>query len=248
MSDSLVGHAHRVSVNSVILAVGIAVSGLLAGSGFVRAKQAERFVTVKGVSEREAQADLAIWPLRIVAASNDLGAANSQIQASVRKIRAFLGRHGVDTTGLTLQDFAVTDAQANIYGGDRGGPRYVITQTLMVRSTAPQVVAAASQRVAELVSEGVVLSSGEQYGNGGPTFVFTKLNELKPAMIAEATARAREAAAQFAADAGSALGGIRQANQGYFEILPREQAMGISEASQLNKTIRVVATVEYLLK
>ena len=84
----------------------------------------------------------------------------------MRKIRVFLGRYGVDTTQLTLQNFAVTDAQANIYGGDRGGPRYVITQTLMVRSTEPEIVAAASQKVAELVSEGVVLSSGEQYGNG----------------------------------------------------------------------------------
>lgn len=59
--------------------------------------------------------------------------------------------------------------------------------------------------------------------------------------------RAREAAAQFARDAGSALGGNRQANQGYFEILPRDQAQGICESSQVRKTIRVVATAEYLL-
>ncbi len=117
-----------------------------------------------------------------------------------------------------------------------------------MRSTQPETVVAASQKVAELVSEGVVLSSGEQYGSGGPTFVFTGLNKLKPAMIAQATARAREAAQQFAQDAGSALGGIRQANQGYFEILPRNQAQGIQEAGQMNKVIRVVATVEYLLK
>lgn len=237
----------RPLVGTIILAVGIATAGLLAGSGFVRAKQAERYVTVKGVAEREAKATLAIWPLRIVAANNDLAQANTQLQRSVDRIKLFLARHGVDTTQLTLQEFAVRDGEADQYG-NRSGPRYVITQAIMVRSTNPDVVAAASQRVAELVSEGVVLSSGEQYGAGGPTFVFTGLNELKPAMIAQATARAREAAQQFAQDAGSELGGIRQANQGYFEILPRDQAQGINEASQVNKTIRVVATVEYLLK
>lgn len=237
----------RPLVGTIILAVGIATAGLLAGSGFVRAKQAERYVTVKGVAEREAKATLAIWPLRIVAANNDLAAANTQLQRSVDRIKLFLARHGVDTTQLTLQEFAVRDGEADQYG-NRSGPRYVITQAIMVRSTNPDVVAAASQRVAELVSEGVVLSSGEQYGAGGPTFVFTGLNELKPEMIAQATARAREAAQQFAQDAGSDLGGIRQANQGYFEILPRDQAQGITEASQVNKTIRVVATVEYLLK
>ena len=67
-------------------------------------------------------------------------------------------------------------------------------------------------------------------------------------MIAEATARAREAAAQFAADSRTSLGAIRQANQGIFEILPRDQAPGISQESQIVKTVRVVSTVEYLLR
>jgi hypothetical protein len=102
--------------------------------------------------------------------------------------------------------------------------------------------------VGDLVSRGVVLSSGNEYGgSGGPTFVFTKLNALKPAMIAEATARAREAAEQFARDSHSALDGIDNANQGVFEILPRDQAPGISQESQVVKTVRVVTTVTYRL-
>ncbi|MCU0622953.1 MAG: SIMPL domain-containing protein [Gemmatimonadaceae bacterium] len=235
-------------VPAVVLALGVAAGGLLAGHGIVRAKAADRYVTVKGVSEREAKADLAIWPLRLVAADNDLARANAQLQQGVARIRGFLAANGVDTTQITLQDFVVRDAQANSYGGGPNyGPRFVINQTLLVRSTEPEVVLAASQRVSALVAQGVPLTSGGEYGGGGPTFVFTGLNALKPAMIAEATARAREAAEQFARDAGSSLGGIRQANQGYFEILPRDQAQGIGEASQVRKTVRVVATVEYLL-
>jgi len=92
-----------------------------------------------------------------------------------------------------------------------------------------------------------VLSS-EEYGGGGPTFLFTKLNEVKPAMIAEATANAREAAEQFAKDSRTSLRGIRQASQGVFIILPRDQAPGIAEQGQINKIVRVVSTVEYFLK
>jgi hypothetical protein len=91
-----------------------------------------------------------------------------------------------------------------------------------VRSLKPDLVLAASQRVGDLVSAGVVLSSGGDYGNGGPTFIFTGLNKLKPQMIAEATARARESAEQFAKDSRSDIGGIRSASQGVFEILPRD--------------------------
>jgi len=236
-------------LRTTVLAAGIAVGGWLAGNGFARARSADRFVTVKGVAEQEVVADLAIWPLHVVAADNDLSRAYATIQTSTQKVRDFLARQEIDTSLVTLQGFSVSDAMTNQYAGsDRVGTRYVIRQTIVVRSTKPELVLAASRRVAELVSAGVVLSSGAEYGGGGPTFVFTKLNELKPQMIKQATARAREAADQFAADSRTSLGGIRQANQGVFEILARDQAPGIQEQSQIEKTVRVVSTVEYFLR
>lgn len=231
-----------------IIAVGITLAGLLIGGGFARGRAADRYVTVKGISEREVQADLAIWPLRLVSASDNLATANSQLQESLQKIRAFLTAQQIDASQATLQDFSVMDAQTNQYsGGISAGSRFVIRQTVVVRSTRPELINAASQRVSELVSDGVVLSSGGEYGNGGPTFIFTGLNALKPEMIGEATARARESAEQFARDSRSSLGGIRRASQGVFEILPRDQASGITEASQITKTVRVVSTIDYAL-
>ena len=234
-------------MGSAILAAGLLLAGLLIGVGFAKGRDADHYVTVKGVSEREARADLAIWPLGVVAADDDLGRAHASVQRSVREIKTFLARNQIDTIDITLQQFAVNDALTNQYGGGQVTTRFVIRQTVVVRSTQPERVAAASQRVGELVSAGVVLSSGGEYGPGGPTYIFTKLNDLKPPMIAEATARAREAAEQFARDARSELGGIRRANQGIFEILPRDQAPGIFEGNQILKTVRVVSTVEYLL-
>ncbi len=193
---------NRPVLAAVVLALGLSIAGIATGVGFARGRAADRYVTVKGVAEREVQADLAIWPLRVVVANNDLGEANRAIQASVRQVREFLARQGIDSNQTSLQDFAVTDAYANQYGSrDQVTSRYVIRQTLVVRSTQPDQVAAASQRVPELVSSGVVLSTGSEYGgSAGPTFLFTKLNDVKPAMIQEATARAREAAEQFARD------------------------------------------------
>jgi hypothetical protein len=210
-------------------------------------RTADRTVEVKGVSEKEAKADLAIWPLRLVATDNDLARANTVLEQNVKAVRGFLHAQGLDTTGsqLTVQEFSVQDSRT--MGGDNAS-RYVIRQTIVVRSTLVDQVQAASQRVPDLVREGVVLSSGQEYGSGGPTFVFTKLNDLKPVMIAEATARARQAAEQFAKDSHSELSGIRNATQGYFEILPRDQAQGISEETQVVKRVRVVTTVSYGLR
>ena len=159
----------------------------------------------------------------------------------------FLERHGIDPASAEVQALEVNDRLANAYGDGRHQSRYIISQSLMVRSSDPQLVAQASQKVSELVDAGVVLSMGGGPYNG-PTYLYTRLNDIKPEMIAEATANARAAAEQFAKDSSSRLGHIRQANQGVFVILPRDQAPGISEGSQLRKTVRVVSTLEYLLE
>lgn len=232
-----------------ILAVGLVLSGWLVGEGISRARIAERYVTVKGIAEREVRSDVAIWPLRVVAGDDDLSRGHARLEASMAQVRQFLTRQGIDAGQAQVYAFSVTDAKANQYGsGNESGSRYVINQTLVVRSGEPDKVLAATARVGELVAAGVVLSSGNEYGGGGPTFLFTGLNRLKPEMIAEATARAREAAEQFARDSGSRVAGIRRANQGMFEILPRDNAPGISQESQLYKVVRVVSTVEYLLE
>jgi len=238
----------RPLVNAAILSLGLVIAGAFVGGGFARGRERDRFVTVKGVSERPARADLALWPLRILVSGNDLPAAYARLNGQVRMVRAFLSRNGIDTSQVEVQQFAVSDATANQFRSLETGSRYVIRQTLMVRSADPAKVAAANQRVGELVQGGVVLSSGEEYGAGGPTFVFTGLNAIKPAMIAEATSRAREAATQFANDSRSRLGGIRQADQGVFVILPRDPAPGIQQESQIEKTVRVVTTVQYFLR
>lgn len=232
-----------------IVAIGIAVGGFLAGRGVAQIRLGDRSVVVRGVAEREARADLAIWPLRLSIADDDLSRANIALERSVTQVREFLRANGLDSSGteVVVQDFSVQDSRTQ-GGYQSGASRFVIRQTLVVRSSQVERVQTASQRVADLVRAGVVLTSGQEWGGGGPTFVFTKLNDLKPPMIAEATAEARKAAEQFARDSESNLTGIRRATQGYFEIQPRDQAPGISQESQLVKTVRVVTTVEYGLR
>jgi hypothetical protein len=233
---------------ALVLGLSVALAGWFVGDGFRDARQ-DRYVTVKGLAERDVEADLALWPFQVVSAADELETAQAEIQRSSRSIRDFLARTGVDTTGIELQGVEVTDRLAQPYGNPNdGGPRFTVQQLMVVRSEDVAAVHAASQRVGELVDAGVVLRSGTGYGPVKPTFLFKGLNDLKPAMIADATANAREAAEQFARDSGSRLGGIRRANQGVFQILPRDQAPGIAEADQVYKTVRVVSTLEYALQ
>jgi hypothetical protein len=233
----------------LFLAIGLAVAGWLVGRGVSGVRTGDRYVTVKGVAERDVKADLALWPIQLASSDDDLARAQARIDDNVRRVTQFLLRNGIDTTEVKLQGLRVTDAYANPYQPQgRPGARYVVRQTMIVRTSDPDRVQRASEKVGELVGAGVVLSSGEEWGPGGPTYLFKKLNELKPQMIAEATAEARKAAEQFAKDSRSRLGGIRRASQGVFVILPRDEAPGIAEPNQMEKTVRVVTTVEYTLR
>jgi hypothetical protein len=92
----------------------------------------------------------------------------------------------------------------------------------------------------ELLTKGVALLSGEyQYAI---VYEFTKLNEIKPQMIEEATKNARAAAEKFALDSQSELGKIKRANQGLFTINDRD-----INTPDIKK-VRVVTTVEYYLE
>jgi hypothetical protein len=245
------GPTSHPAIPALLVAIGLTAGGWFAGNGFVRARMADRFVTVKGVSERDVRADLALWPIRVRATGNDLARAQNDLAASITKVRAFLARNGVDTSTSHLGGLDVADAYSGMRGKDLVGMRYTLGQTLLVRSDKPEVILLASQRVGDLLRQGVLLGS-TSYEEEGPAYLFTKLNDIKPAMIAEATARAHEAAEQFARDSRSSVGGIRQANQGQFEILGRDAADANGEIArewtQLDKRVRVVSTVDWYLK
>ena len=98
----------------------------------------------------------------------------------------------------------------------------------------------AHEKLAELLREGVELESSTL------GFSYTKLNELKPVMIAEATKRARESAEQFAKDSGASVGSIKSASQGYFSVCSRWCKRGRRRRSDSPfQKVRVVTTVDY---
>lgn len=233
-------------IAALILGVSAIISASFISGGLTDLRTGDRYVTVKGVAEREVTADLALWPIRFVGTGDTLSEAQEKANSSRNAIMAFLKLQAISNDAVELQRLDVTDTRANPYQDDNSKQKFIISQSLMVRSDDIEKIRQAAQAVGELVDSGVVLSS--DYGPGGPTYLFNGLNEIKPDMIAEATASARESASQFAKDANTGLGDLRRANQGVFQILARDQAPGISEQQQPAKTVRVVSTFQYYLR
>jgi hypothetical protein len=232
----------------LLIGAGAAAGGFFIGSGFDQAR-AERYVTVKGLVERDVTADLALWTISYTASGANLNSTNTQLQQDQKIVAAFAQAHGFDPSEIEIQPATVTDAFADAYQGNRPDPsqRYVVKGGMRIRSAKVAKVEQASQDTGDLIKQGVAL--GENYPQA-PQYFFTKLNEIRPSMLADATRSARAVAEQFAADSHSRLGPIRRANQGVFQITGRDasgdQAQG-DEQSSVAKKVRLVSTVDYYL-
>jgi uncharacterized protein len=224
-------------VAAALVAAGLAAAGWFVGNGFLKARSADRFVTVNGLAEREVGADLVLWPLVFSVTAEDLETLQQRVEASAAKVRAFLGERFTEEE-VTVSAPRVTDREGERGNSSRPMERYLAEATISVRSGKIQAVREAMQRSGTLVKQGVALiRSYEQTTQ----YMFTALDRIKPEMIAEATRDARRAAQQFAEDSGSRVGAIRNARQGFFSIEDRDPF------SPEIKKVRVVTTVQYAL-
>lgn len=222
------------------LLLGFIALGWLVGNYALRVKKFDRTVVVKGLSEREVPADVAIWPLTFQEANNDLAALFAGVQEKDAQVAEFLLGHGIAKDAITVGPPVVIDRYAQAYGDTRNAMyRYTATSTVTVYTSDVEAVRKAMQDVISLGQKGVALS-GEGY-QSQTQFQFTGLSKLKPGMIEEATKNARSVAEKFAADSDSRLGKIRSAQQGQFSIEDRDST------TPYIKKVRVVSTVEYHL-
>lgn len=226
-------------VSAALLAVGMVAGGYLLGDGLTRAHEAERAVTVKGLAEKDVTADLATWTIAYTATGFDLPTVRAEIDESSKALNDYFR-----SLGFQADELRPVGAGVNQYINN-GVNTITITQRMQLRTTD---IAKAQRAVAgqfDLVRRGVTMQEGSNM-----VYSFTKLNDLKPDMVAQATRDARKAAEQFAKDSGTGVGSIKSASQGYFSIEPRDgdQAQGGYGASDTPyKKVRVVTTVEFYL-
>lgn len=226
-------------LSALLVALGLAVCGYFIGHGLLEARAADRYVTVKGLAQREVKADLVIWPLRYAVTADDLAALQRLSDESETKVRAFLEqRFAGDDISVSAPQIQDRNAQGM---SDRSGnlQRYVAEVVVTLRSNKIDEVRKANELLGELVKSGVALVQNYE---SRTQYSYTGLDQVKPEMIAVATRDARQAAEQFAKDSGSKVGSIRTAQQGYFSIDDRDAF------SPENKLIRVVTTVQFFLE
>ena len=233
-------------ISIVILGLGIGHAGTSIHEGLTNFKSYDRSVIMKGLAQKDVTADLALWPISYTETGNDLAELQELMESRGSAIVAFMQKYGIKNDEIELQQVQVQDLLAQSYRQNNATTnRYILTQTYLVRTEDIEAVSKAAKNIGSLIKQGVVFS---QSGSTTPTYLYTKLNDVKPQMIAQATKNAREAAREFAKNSGQKVGEIKYASQGVFQILPRDNTYMIPESQQKQKTVRVVSTISFYLE
>ncbi|MDE5687888.1 MAG: SIMPL domain-containing protein [Paramuribaculum sp.] len=226
-------------ISAAILAVGLLALGLCVKSGLNSFNDSQRVVDVKGLAEREVNANVVTWPIMFREVGNSLPDVYANVTKTNAVIIDFLVANGLSKDEISVGAPTVQDLTTDRYNNSPLPYNYAVTSVVTVSSGKVKEVHSLINRQGELLSKGIAITSNYNYS---VTYDFTDLNSIKPEMIAEATQNAREAAKKFADDSDSRLGKIKTARQGQFSIEDRDAT------TPYIKKIRVVTALTYYLE
>ena len=225
---------------AALIALSIVTLGINIKGGIDNFANKDRKVSVKGLAEKEVDADKVTWPIVSKEIGNELPELYTRLGATQAKIRRFLLANGIKPGEISVNAPSVIDQNADQYSDNRRAYRYNITSVITVTSRNVKLVRSIIARQGELLKEGVAIVDGG-YENQ-VKYEYVSFRQMKPKMMEEAIANAEKTAEQFAANSKSRLNKIVSADQGQFSIEDRDQS------TPYIKKVRVVTTIVYSLK
>jgi hypothetical protein len=246
--------------SALALSLAIVLASLIASSAFLKAKRLDQTIKVTGSAKRRIKSDLMVWRTSVSAEAATLSDAYSRLTRDVEKTKAFLVAQGFPENQIVISAVATTPVRSSPRGmqkfqaaPEEGGSAsfnnhitsYTLTQSLEIRSGEIDKLTATSRKVTQLINQGILLESNE------PEYLYTKLAELKVAMLADAARDARERAAQISSSAGGKVGEMRSAEMGVMQVNAADaneiSGYGVNDMKSVEKDVLAVVHATFAL-
>src|ERR1700730_241389 len=161
-----------VIASALVLAAGIYAGGFFIGDGISNWNSGRRIIAVKGLSEREVPASVAVWTISYNVTGNDLDAINRKLSDSTKAVATFLKGAGFDEKDMAVQPAALHDA--SMEPRDKNVPpppeRFPVEQFVPLRTANVDLIKPALASRSALMVNGLRLSGGCQ-----PNYIYNQL-------------------------------------------------------------------------
>lgn len=226
----------------IFVAVGLSLAGYFVSQTLYRAKVALNTAEAKGLAEKRVTADTANWSVGFTvrgASRKDIPRLYKEAEQHQKTISDLIKQNGFDAEEI---DLGVLNYNYQEYRDDQQklvDQIHTISGSINLETTKVAKIGEVRASVNKLIAQGIDID------NKTPAYRFTRLNEIKPDMLREATKNARLAANEFAENAGVQVGGIQSARQGSFYV--RDAGEEYGDTVKIDKDVRVVTTITFYL-
>lgn len=233
---------------TIIAVIGIIGAACIFGSAYKYKYKVNNTINVTGNAKKDFEADIVKWSASYSKKSMSLSDASEELKRDRDLVRAFLIQKGIKESEILFnsvnisRDFSYhTDERGNSHNTFAG---YSLSQAVSVESKDLNKVDDASREISSLISQGVELSSNS------PSYYYSKLEDLKLALIAEASLNAKARAENIAKESGSTLGSLQKADLGIFQITGQNDNEdysygGVFNISSRLKTANITVKTSY---
>lgn len=248
---------HRVRINLlssvVVVALGVTVSLITSTAVASRAYRARgemadngnRTLVVKGAARKRIRSDIANWHVRVQGEGADLPKAYEALQKSLGRVEEYLTGQGFAATETWR---SAIDTQT-IYQRDRDGKttnqieKYLLTRSVGLTTDRLEAVERAAVDITQLIRDSILVVSC------APEYHFTRLADLKIAIMGDASKDARARADEIARNAGCRVAEVRDARMGVLQVTPplstEVSDSGLLDTSSIEKDVQAVVTVTF---
>ena len=227
---------------ALLLSLGISIAGYFISQTLYNSKVALNTADVKGLAERKVEADKAYWSIQYTVTGNkksDIPRLYELSELDQQKVILLLMESGFSKDEIVPGVINYLKNEFRDENQKLVEEKHYLVGEIEVQTTKVRLVSTVRAKLNKLIAQGLDLKNNE------PAYYFTKLNDIKPDMLKEATKNARLAANEFAVNAGVKVGGIRSARQGGFII--RDVGKNYGDTTKIEKDVRVVTKVTFFL-
>ena len=219
-----------------ILAIGLVIGAFILGNAYKYKFKSTESINVTGNALKDFNADLVKWRATFSRKDFDLRVASDQLKADQIVVKNFLISQGIKPNEIVFE--AVNISKDFQYGTDSNGASisqftgYNLSQDATIESKELDKIEKASREISNLISQGIELSSSN------PNYYYSKLEDLKLELIAQASENAKQRAENIATKSGGSLGKLQKADLGIFQITGKNDNEEYSSGGALNTTSR----------
>ena len=201
---------------ALILSVAMVASCFVGVNGLAEYKRRKYDIDIKGYTTQQITSDLIVWSGIYDVDAENLKEGYNALEGNKEIVKNYLMDKGITEEDLVFSSISIYENylvnEQGVYTNEI--VNYTLAQTVTISSNEIVKVTDISRNATELLNEGV------QFESYAPEYHYTKLEDLKVSMLADATKDATKRAELIAENAGSKLGGLTNAKVSSIKIAP----------------------------